>query len=71
MRRRAVALAACVVLAACGNGKSILQAGYDTPAVATTTTGPPVTAAPGQTLPPTTPPTIATTTTTPLSSLAS
>jgi sn-glycerol 3-phosphate transport system substrate-binding protein len=69
MRRRAVALAACVVLAACGNGKSILQAGNDTPAVATTTTGPPVTAAPGQTLPPTTPPTIATTTTTPLSSL--
>jgi sn-glycerol 3-phosphate transport system substrate-binding protein len=69
MRRRAGALAACVVLAACGSGKSILQAGNDTPAVATTTTGPPVTAAPGQTLPPTTPPTVATTTTTPLSSL--
>jgi sn-glycerol 3-phosphate transport system substrate-binding protein len=61
------ALAACVVLAACGSGRSILDAG-NPPATASTSTVP-VTAAPGQTLPPTSPPTIATTTTTPLSTL--
>ena len=69
------ALATCALVAACGSGESILQAGNDpVPAAATTTTtdpGPPPTAAPGETLPETTttPPTIATTTTTPLSSL--
>ena len=69
------ALAGCALVAACGSGESILQAGNDpVPATTTTTTdpGPPPTAAPGETLPPTTtttPPTIATTTTTPLSSL--
>ncbi len=69
MRRRG-ALVACLLLAACGSGKSILQAGNE-PAPATTTTvpGPPPSTIPGQTLPPTTPPTIATTTTTPLSAL--
>jgi sn-glycerol 3-phosphate transport system substrate-binding protein len=60
-------LAACVLLAACASGKSILDAGNE-PQPATTTVAP-ITAAPGSTLPPTTPPTIATTTTTPLASL--
>jgi sn-glycerol 3-phosphate transport system substrate-binding protein len=55
------------VLAACGSGKSILDAG-NAPAT-TTTTLPPVTAAPGSTLPPTTTAAPATTTTTPLASL--
>ncbi|MBA3287553.1 MAG: extracellular solute-binding protein [Acidimicrobiia bacterium] len=62
-----------VVVAACGSGQSILQAGNEPlPTVATTTTvaGPPVTAAPGETLAPTVPPTVATTTTTPLDTLA-
>ena len=66
------------VLASCGDGGPILQAGNDqaptTPAPVTlpVVTLPPVTAAPGETLPPTTPaPTIPapTTTTTPLSAL--
>jgi sn-glycerol 3-phosphate transport system substrate-binding protein len=73
MRRGPVgAVAACVtclVLAACGNGGSILDAGNDITSPTTTATLPPVTAAPGQTLPPTTPPPIATTTTAPLSAL--
>jgi sn-glycerol 3-phosphate transport system substrate-binding protein len=68
MRRVAGVLAACVVVAACGSGRSILDAGNDVPAA--TTTLPPVTAAPGSTLPPTTLPPVATTTTTPLSALA-
>src|SRR6185436_20782149 len=62
-RARVGAVAACLagaVLAACGNGGSILDAGNDltTPTTTTTVTLPPVTAAPGKTLPPTTPPTI-------------
>ncbi|MET0460257.1 MAG: ABC transporter substrate-binding protein [Ilumatobacteraceae bacterium] len=64
------ALAGCALLAACGSGESILQAGNDpVPVTTTTAPGPPPTAAPGETLPETTPPTSATTTTTPLSSL--
>jgi sn-glycerol 3-phosphate transport system substrate-binding protein len=67
MRRRTVVLAACLLLAACGSGESILQAGNEP--VPTTTTLPPASTVPGQTAPPTVPPTIATTTTTPLASL--
>jgi sn-glycerol 3-phosphate transport system substrate-binding protein len=67
MKRGAAALAACIALAACGSGTSILDAG-NAP-VTTTTTQPPVTAAPGSTVPPTTSAPIATTTTTPLASL--
>jgi sn-glycerol 3-phosphate transport system substrate-binding protein len=67
MKRGAAALAVCVALAACGSGKSILDAG-NAP-VTTTKTQPPVTAAPGSTLPPTTTSPPATTTTTPLASL--
>ena len=64
------ALSACVLVAACASGESILQAGNEPPPPTTTTApAPTVTAAPGETLPPTTPPTIATTTTTPLASL--
>ncbi len=81
MRRRpaaTLALAACAVLAACGSGESILQAGNDqappTSAAPTTTPatappGPPPTAPPGETLPATTAPPPSTTTTTPLASL--
>ncbi len=66
------ALLACVLLAACSSGKSILQAGNEEVPVTTTATtvaGPPPSTVPGQTLPPTSPPTIATTTTTPLDAL--
>jgi sn-glycerol 3-phosphate transport system substrate-binding protein len=66
MRSR-VALVACLLLAACGSGESILQAGNDPPPAATTL--PPPTLAPGETAPSTVAPTIATTTTTPLASL--
>ena len=69
MSRRAAAVVAALstVLAACGSGDSLLQAGIDVPA--TTTTAPPATAAPGETLAPTTTAPAATTTTTPLASL--
>lgn len=68
MRTRTLAaLGLCSLLAACGSGKSLLQAGNDTPT--TSTTGPPVTAAPGETLAPTTTAPPVTTTTTPLSAL--
>ena len=79
MRRtmyRLMIAATLAVLAACGDGRPILQAGNDqaptTPATLPAATVPPITAAPGETLPPTTPaPTIPapTTTTTPLSAL--
>jgi sn-glycerol 3-phosphate transport system substrate-binding protein len=67
MRGRAAALAGCMVLAGCGSGRSILDAGN--PPATTTTTVSPVTAAPGSTLPPTTTAPAATTTTTPRASL--
>jgi sn-glycerol 3-phosphate transport system substrate-binding protein len=58
MRRRGVrpaaALAGCLLLAACGSGESILQAGNDTPAA---TTPVPDDTTPGQTTVPTIPPT--------------
>ncbi len=66
-RRRLVALAGCVLVAACGSGRSILEAGNE-PAPSTTTTVP-VTAPPGETLPATTTTAPPTTTTTPLDSL--
>ncbi len=67
MRGRAAAVAVCLVAAACGSGRSILDAGN---APATTMTTPPtVTAVPGSTLAPTTTAPAATTTTTPLASL--
>jgi sn-glycerol 3-phosphate transport system substrate-binding protein len=69
LRRGALVLAGCVTLAACGSGRSILDAGNAPATTTTTTTGPPVTAAPGSTLPPTTTAPTATTTTTPLASL--
>jgi sn-glycerol 3-phosphate transport system substrate-binding protein len=66
-------LPACLLLAACASGESILQAGNEPPptAAATTTTsaGPPPSTVPGQTAPSTVPPTSATTTTTPLADL--
>jgi sn-glycerol 3-phosphate transport system substrate-binding protein len=67
--RRRVALAGvgCLVLAACGSGRSILDAGNEPPPPTTTTV--PVTAAPGETLPSTTTTAPPTTTTTPLASL--
>jgi sn-glycerol 3-phosphate transport system substrate-binding protein len=67
VRRLAIALAGCLAVAACGSGKSILQAGNEP--VPKTTTTPPASTVPGQTLPSTVPPTVATTTTTPLASL--
>ncbi|MGI9029696.1 MAG: ABC transporter substrate-binding protein [Ilumatobacteraceae bacterium] len=72
MRPRAVmvaALASCAVIAACGSGRSILDAGNEPVPSTTTTTTIPVTAPPGETLPPTTTTAPATTTTTPLDSL--
>ena len=66
MRTR-FAIVACALLAACGSGESILQAGNELPPPATTL--PPASTVPGQTLPSTVPPTIATTTTTPLDAL--
>jgi sn-glycerol 3-phosphate transport system substrate-binding protein len=72
MRAAQFALPACLLLAACSSGDSILQAGNEqAPATTTATTvaGPPLSTIPGQTLPPTSPPTIATTTTTPLATL--
>ena len=63
-------LGGCLVLAACGSGRSILEAGNDP--LPTTTSTVPVTAAPGETVASTAstvPPTFATTTTTPLASL--
>ncbi len=69
MRRGSVLAAVLgVVLTACSNGESLLQAGNDVPPPPPTT-GPPVTAAPGETLAPTTTAPPVTTTTTPLSSL--
>ncbi len=65
--RQLVALAGCVLVAACGSGRSILDAGNE-PAPSTTTTVP-VTAPPGETLPATTTTAPPTTTTTPLDSL--
>jgi sn-glycerol 3-phosphate transport system substrate-binding protein len=73
MNRRTAALllvAAGAVLAACGSGESLLEAGNDpAPTSAPTTTGPPATAAAGETLPPTTTAPPVTTTTTPLADL--
>ncbi|MDQ3468999.1 MAG: hypothetical protein M3487_04405, partial [Actinomycetota bacterium] len=73
-RARAGALvAAASVVAACGSGESILNAGNEATTTVPVTTTIPVTAAPGETLPPTIPTTTTmppTTTTTPLASLA-
>jgi sn-glycerol 3-phosphate transport system substrate-binding protein len=71
--KASLGLVACVVLAACGSGQSILNAGNETQSTTVPplapTLPPGVTLAPGQTLPPA-PTTIpATTTTTPLESL--
>ena len=68
MKHQWPALAACLALAACASGESILQAGNE-PAPPVPTAGPPPSTIPGQTLPSTVPPTIATTTTTPLDAL--
>ncbi|MGI9053619.1 MAG: ABC transporter substrate-binding protein [Ilumatobacteraceae bacterium] len=71
-RRFLLGVAGCLLVAACGSGQSILDAGNEprpTTTVPPTTT--PVTAAPGQTVPSTIPTTtvVQTTTTTPLDSL--
>jgi sn-glycerol 3-phosphate transport system substrate-binding protein len=73
VRLARAALPACLLLAACSSGESILNAGNEPapppPPPVTAIAGPPPSTVPGQTAPPTVPPTSATTTTTPLADL--